>query len=375
MAGAQVAISALPLSATVVTTDVLGLVIGGTTKKITSGNFRAQLFSYAATDPLNCGILTAVGNSTITGTLSGITTLSCTALTATTLTGALSGAQTGITQIGTLAADLLFTDATYDIGKASVTRPRDIFASRNLTVGGFTTSGGISITGSVTAATGSSIDLQLITTTGYLTSYDHSGLAFQTLVLRGSPITLSSGAAGGLGWNVDSTGHFRAITDNSYDIGAAGALRPRNLFVAGNGTFGGSLFFGAASAKITPGATNFGITDTAGANNNILIADSGLVTFRNNITFAASPQIQMPAAGNVDFRLASNAGSALLIQDTGTVQVSNGVLTTRASVTGGAGLRLAHGVAPTSPVNGDMWTTTAGAFIQINGVTKTFTLT
>lgn len=38
-------------------------------------------------------------------------------------------------------------------------------------------------------------------------------------------------------------------------------------------------------------------------------------------------------------------------------------------------LRIEHGVAPTSPVNGDMWTTSAGLFIQINGVTKTVTLT
>lgn len=52
-----------------------------------------------------------------------------------------------------------------------------------------------------------------------------------------------------------------------------------------------------------------------------------------------------------------------------------GVAITVASATGTAGLRIPHGVAPTSPVNGDTWTTTAGAFIRINGVTKTFTLT
>lgn len=33
-------------------------------------------------------------------------------------------------------ADLLFTDATYDIGKSGATRPRDGFFSRHLTVGG-----------------------------------------------------------------------------------------------------------------------------------------------------------------------------------------------------------------------------------------------
>jgi hypothetical protein len=34
-----------------------------------------------------------------------------------------------------------------------------------------------------------------------------------------------------------------------------------------------------------------------------------------------------------------------------------------------AGLRLPHGTAPASPVNGDMWTTSAGLFSRINGAT------
>lgn len=37
---------------------------------------------------------------------------------------------------GTLGGDLLFTDATYDIGKSGATRPRDGFFSRNVVVGG-----------------------------------------------------------------------------------------------------------------------------------------------------------------------------------------------------------------------------------------------
>jgi len=46
-----------------------------------------------------------------------------------------------------------------------------------------------------------------------------------------------------------------------------------------------------------------------------------------------------------------------------------------AATTALSSLRLAHGAAPTSPVDGDMWTTTAGLFVRINGVTKTVTLT
>jgi hypothetical protein len=47
----------------------------------------------------------------------------------------------------------------------------------------------------------------------------------------------------------------------------------------------------------------------------------------------------------------------------------NGLLLTLASTTGGAGLRLPPGAAPTSPTNGDVWTTTAGMYARINGTT------
>jgi hypothetical protein len=55
--------------------------------------------------------------------------------------------------------------------------------------------------------------------------------------------------------------------------------------------------------------------------------------------------------------------------------VLTGSLTTTGTITGPAGttaaatLRVPHGAAPTSPTNGDIWTTTAGLFVRINGVT------
>lgn len=49
---------------------------------------------------------------------------------------------------------------------------------------------------------------------------------------------------------------------------------------------------------------------------------------------------------------------------------ATGLVTTTASASGGAGFNLPHGAAPTSPVNGDVWTTTAAAFVRINGVTQ-----
>lgn len=49
--------------------------------------------------------------------------------------------------------------------------------------------------------------------------------------------------------------------------------------------------------------------------------------------------------------------------------LTEGKITTAASTTSSAGFNLPHGTAPTSPVNGDMWTTNSGGYIRINGVT------
>lgn len=46
-----------------------------------------------------------------------------------------------------------------------------------------------------------------------------------------------------------------------------------------------------------------------------------------------------------------------------------GRFVTSASSASGAGFRLPHGVAPTTPGNGDLWTTTAGIYARINGAT------
>lgn len=60
-------------------------------------------------------------------------------------------------------------------------------------------------------------------------------------------------------------------------------------------------------------------------------------------------------------------------QTTNTMTVANvtytGLALTAASATGGAGFRLPHGVAPTAPVNGDLWTESTGLYCRINGVT------
>jgi hypothetical protein len=61
---------------------------------------------------------------------------------------------------GTLTGNLLFTDATYDVGASGATRPRDLFLSRNAVVGGTlnvtgtTTLGALTFSGALTTQAG-----------------------------------------------------------------------------------------------------------------------------------------------------------------------------------------------------------------------------
>ena len=111
-----------------------------------------------------------------------------------------------VVELGTnpsaLTTNLLFSpDATYDIGASGASRPRDLFLSRDLTVGGtMTVAGGINFNGNVTVGDSSADTLTINSTIT-------SNLIF---------------------------------TDNTYDIGASGATRPRNLYLANNLVVGGS---------------------------------------------------------------------------------------------------------------------------------------
>lgn len=76
-----------------------------------------------------------------------------------------------------------------------------------------------------------------------------------------------------------------------------------------------------------------------------------------------------------NIRLVS-ADAAMVVVDNPSVTILNdAVLICGTNSNARAPLRIPHGTAPASPVNGDVWTTTLGAFVRINGVTKSIDLT
>jgi hypothetical protein len=74
------------------------------------------------------------------------------------------------------------------------------------------------------------------------------------------------------------------------------------------------------------------------------------------------------AGGNISIRTGADV-TRISITQAGDINTLNSKIITGASAAARAGLNLPHGAAPSAPVNGDMWTTTAGLFVRINGVT------
>lgn len=76
--------------------------------------------------------------------------------------------------------------------------------------------------------------------------------------------------------------------------------------------------------------------------------------------------IQAGTSGSESLFTVSNLGYGTF---GGVTPTTTTFLHTAAGTTGVSSLRIPHGSAPTSPVDGDMWTTTAGLFVRINGST------
>ena len=183
---------------------------------ITVPNGRKAHLYVNGTDVIQMFDFVDINGGTIDGTAIGASSASTGAFTtlnasgATTLDGNVTlGNASGdtVTVTGTISSNLLFTDNTYDIGASGATRPRNLFLAGAATIGGNLSVGGtLTLTGGVN--------------------------------LNGN-VTVGDSAADTLTINSTVTSNL-IFTDNTYDIGASGATRPRNLFIAGNITAGGS---------------------------------------------------------------------------------------------------------------------------------------
>lgn len=122
------------------------------------------------------------------------------------------------------------------------------------------------------------------------------------------------------------------------------------------------------------------IKDKAGANTYYTFAAGAFTVDGGSLNVnatGANAQFNLTRVGQTTWRLLSDAAGAFSISDTTlattvtalTIAPDTGIVIFVAGSTAGSSIRLPHGAAPTSPVNGDIWTTTAGIFVRINGAT------
>ena len=247
-----------------------------------------------ATRPRNlflAGAATIGGNLSVGGTL--------------TLTGGVNlngnvtvgdSAADTLTINSTVTSNLIFTDNTYDIGASGATRPRNLFIAGNITAGGNQT-----LTGSLTVD--STTDTSSATTGSIQTD---GGVGIAKGLYVGGNTTLGDASADTVTVNGTVTSNL-IFTDNTYDIGASGATRPRNLFLSGSGNVVGTLFkpegsFVQWNSTGLTGGTNRAIVWADSSSNLYLGTGSGnstVATFNaTGVGIGTAPSTSLQVAGN-----------------------------------------------------------------------------
>lgn len=189
--------------------------------------------------------------------------------------------------------------------------------------------GGVSVGTNLAASPGAGV--LMITGTGTYAVLPNLKLqAFDTLdtYMQSNMQNLSNGTSASSDWV--------ATADNGTD-----SANFVDMGINGSGWSSGTWTLnGADDAYVYSGTTNFAI-GTGGTGKTLRLFTGG--------TLAANARLDL----------------------TDTAITAYNQIITPATTTAAASLRLPHGTAPTSPVNGDLWTTSANVYARVNGATYT----
>ena len=179
-----------------------------------------------------------------------------------TLTGA-------ITLTGNVVTDVLFTDATFDIGKNGATRPRDIFSSRDIACGRTLSSvGDTNVSGTLTAS-------------GNATVAGTLGVTAKASFTVAPMVPASSGSAV-FGIDCTDTG-VTTIANNATGTPVGNANNFSGLFIVTDTTVTGEtgiFVIGAVIALVAQSGTVYTITSGTGGKINVYLT-AGVLTVEN----------------------------------------------------------------------------------------------
>jgi len=248
-----------------------------------------------------------------------------------------------------ISQDLLFTDATYDIGKSGASRPRDLFQSRNATIGGTlgvtgatTLSSTLGVTGATTLS--STLASGALTVTGAAT-------VSTTLGVTGATTLSSTVATGAL-----------TVTGNETVSGTLG--------VTGATTLSSTLASGALT--VTGNETVSGTLGVTGATTLSSTLASGALTVTGNETVSGT--LGVTGATTLSSTLASGAltvtGNETVsgtLGVTGATSLSSATMSSTLDVTGAATLASTLAVTGATTLTGGL--TLSGAIATPTTIT------
>jgi hypothetical protein len=253
------------------------------------------------------------------------------------------------------------------------------------------------VTGTLSSQTDlqNALDLKLAATTAASTYQTISGMsAYLTTSAAATNYVAKSGSAmtGGLTFGSGGyIGSFSMLSGNVITIPDGGAeiyetvLQNKGLLVRDSANVPLARFQADEVLIPSVGITFSDATTQTSAGISSATAASTYQTISGMSAYAplASPAL----TGNVTIT-SNSTGAALFIEQAGTGNIltlhdqasdttfvaidQNGKVGTIPSTTASAGFNIPHGTAPTTPVNGDIWTTTGGLFMRQNGVSKQY---
>lgn len=225
------------------------------------------------------------------------------------------------------------TDATVDLGIASTNRFRDLFLSRDASIGGTASVGNAVITSALIAA-GSGLRLAYASGVAALYSYgvDASTNGTWDFLSRRSDGSNSirwlryTPTSSLLSWE----GHMVATTDATYDIGASGGTRFRDLFLSRNAVIGGTFSAGDTTLQgLSPGNTALVVNGNYSAGGVV-----NLTSWRRDSGGAVSMRLRYDDA-NVQMRFGTDTahdwwlergGTAIALIGSTTISMNSGLI-------------------------------------------------
>jgi hypothetical protein len=154
-----------------------------------------------------------------------------------------------------------------------------------------------------------------------------TGVARELVLASGDSIIFAKTGVGNR-WFINTSGHFLAATDNTYDIGASGATRPRtgyfgtNVVAGGEGVFTGNVSTDGVFRDLSTGnRLNLSITDGVRVENNgatntfdITLADWGTKLTPETISYTVGSITPIVTAGAVGKLLIVNVDDGALCE-------------------------------------------------------------